>query len=404
MIPANRPRACPAYCVPRLGFEQRLAQGLLFIVAALAGVMLAGRLAWAAPEEPASPDAAESVPPISSAPVRHFYFGVDYGTQALQNPLWVLVNRGFDVIQDHISGRDVFNLPYASNAANVGRNVVNPLPAISDNGWGKFLREEIFPLSYGNTTARWLPNYSLHLIGGGITYAELDEWFQDHTIPLPRLWAALTVMGAAFLNETIENHNLVDYNTDALADLYVFDLGGILLFSFEAPRRFFSETLVISDWSLQPALTLPRGELHNVGNYFAAKWPLPFLPRLRLFSWFGEATTLGLSFAIDAEHSISACAGGAAIHLVNQSTHTLQNVASFTPTAAVFLDRRESLLASLQVTDVDDYFVHFNLYPHALTQRGPSAGFWMVVDKRGHVAAGISISRLFGMGIGWSSL
>ena len=366
--------------------------------------MLAGRIAWAAPDAPALPDAAEPVPPTSSAPVRHFHFGVDYGTQALQNPLWVLVNRGFDVLQDHIAGRDVFNLPYTSNAANVGRNVVNPLPAISDDGWGKFLREEIFPLSYGNTTARWLPNYSLHLIGGGITYAELDEWFQAHTIPLPKLWAALTVMGAAFLNETIENHNLVGYNTDALADLYVFDLGGILLFSFEAPRRFFSETLVISDWSLQPALTLPRGELHNVGNYFAAKWPLPFFPRLRLFSWFGEATTLGLSFAIDAEYSISACAGGAAIHLVNQSTHTLQNVASFTPTAAVFLDRRESLLASLQVTDVDDYFVHFNLYPHALTQRGPSAGFWLVVDKRGHVAAGISISRLFGMGIGWSSL
>jgi hypothetical protein len=242
------------------------------------------------------------------------------------------------------------------------------------------------------------------LIGGGATYAELDEWFQDHSVPLPKLWAALTVMSAAFLNETLENHDVVGYNTDALADLYVFDLGGMLLFSFEAPRRFFSQTIVISDWSLQPALTLPNGELHNVGNYFAAKWPLPFFPRLRLFSWFGEATTVGLSFAIDDEHSISACAGGAAIHLVNQNTHTLQNVASFTPTAAVFLDRRESLLASLQVTDVDDYFVHFNLYPHALTQRGPSAGFWMVVDKRGHVAAGISISRLFGMGVGWSSL
>jgi len=373
--------------------------------------MASGRPALAAPDmsaETADPihatDAAEPASATSPAPQRHFYFGVDYGSQALMNPLWVFVNRGYDVLQDHIASRDVFNLPYASNAANVGRNVVNPFPAISDDGWGKFLRQEIFPLSYGNTTARWVPNYSLHLLGGGMTYAELDEWFQDHAIPLPKLWAGLTLMGAAFLNETLENHNVVGYNTDALADLYVFDLGGILLFSFDWPRRFVSETVVVSDWSLQPTLTLPGGELHNVGNYFAAKWPLPFFPRLRLFSWFGEATAFGLSFDLDGEHSISACAGGAAIHLVNQNTHSLQNVVDFAPTAAVFLDRRESLLASLQVTNVDDYFVHFNLYPHALTPRGPSAGFWMVVDKRGHVAAGISISRLLGMGIGWSSL
>ena len=49
-----------------------------------------------------------------------------------------------------------------------------------------------------------------------------------------------------------------------------------------------------------------------------------------------ETTTNG-----DGEYSISASAGGAAIHLVNQNTHTLQNIVSFAPTAAVFLDRRE---------------------------------------------------------------
>ena len=160
---------------PRL--EQRWAVRWGFILTALSGVMAAGRSALAADELPAEPEAAAVPAPATlSMPTHHFYSGVDYGTQALANPLWVFVNRGYDVIQDHIVGRDVFNLPYASNAANVGRNVVNPLPAISDDGWGKFLREEIFPLSYGNTTARWIPNYSLHLIGGGVTYAELDEW------------------------------------------------------------------------------------------------------------------------------------------------------------------------------------------------------------------------------------
>ena len=71
-----------------------------------------------------------------------------------------------------------------------------------------------------------MPNYSLHLLGGGVTYAALDEWFQDRDIPIPKLWSALTLMSAAFLNETLENHGVHGYNTDALADLYVFDVAG----------------------------------------------------------------------------------------------------------------------------------------------------------------------------------
>jgi hypothetical protein len=56
------------------------------------------------------------------------------------------------------------------------------------------------------------------------------------------------------------------------------------------------------------------------------------------------------------------------------------------------------------VTDVDDYFIHFNLYPHALTAKGPAIGIWTVVDKHAHVAGGISVSRLLGMGAGYSGL
>jgi hypothetical protein len=76
----------------------------------------------------------------------------------------------------------------------------------------------------------------------------------------------------------------------------------------------------------------------------------------------------------------------------------------FTPTAAAFLDRNESLLASVQVTDIDDYFVSVNLYPHAVFTRGPAAGMWTVIDKRGRPAVGVSFSSLLGVGVGWSSL
>jgi hypothetical protein len=333
---------------------------------------------------------------------RYFYFGYDYGSQALYNPLWVFVNRGYDVLQDHVATRNIFDLEYRVNARNVANNLAHPFSNISNLGWRTFLTQEIFPLSFTPDTARWAPNYALHLIGGGTTYTALREWFADHQIRFGPVFSAATLMAAAFLNETIENKGVVGRNTDALADLYVFDIAGIILFSFDAPNWFFSHEIVISDWSLQPAFTFPKGDLHNQGNYFAAKWRLPFYPRLRLFAYFGEATTGGLSFALDDELSVSMAVGGAATHLVNNDTHAVDNRVVFTRTAIAFLDRRDSLLASLQITDIDDYFIHANLYPHALTPRGPAVGIWTVVDKHARLAVGVSIALLLGMGAGAS--
>ena len=354
---------------------------------------------------PLAPPLAPPAPPlVAPAKPRYFYFGLDYGSQALYGPLWVFVNRGYDVLQDHVAGRNIFTFDYRTNLGNVARNIANPFPAISADGWKTFLTEEIFPLTFTQSTARWTPNYSLHLIGGGMTYTSLREWFEDYGVPAPRVFSAATIMASAFINESLENKGFVGFNTDCIADIWVFDIGGIILFSFDWPNRFFSHTVIIADWSLQPSFTLPNGELHNVGNYFSAKWALPFYRRLSLFAWYGEATTAGLSFAFNDEYSLSASAGGAVIHLTNTATHSVENVVSFVPTGAIFLDRHNSLLASLQITNVDDYFIHFNIYPHAFTERGPPVGVWGVVDKRARVAAGFAIGRPFGIGGGWSSL
>jgi hypothetical protein len=336
-------------------------------------------------------------------PDRYFYFGYDYGSQALYSPWWVFINRSWDVLQDHVADRNIFRLEYKDNAENVLRNLGDPLPAIEERGWKTFLRQEIFPLDFSAHGARWMPNYGLHLIGGGMTYAALREWYQAHDVPWPWLWSAATVMASALVNETIENKGVHGHNTDAIADIYVFDLAGILLFSFDFANRVFSRYLIMSDWSLQPSLTLTRGELHNHGNYFAVKWPLPFYERLRLFTYFGEATTGGLSFKLDAEYSLSFAVGGAATRIENEATQRVQNVVTFEPTALVFIDRNESLLASLQVTNVEDYFIHLNVYPHAFSARGPSVGFWTVLDKHGHAGLGVCFA-LLGFGPGVSSL
>ena len=304
-------------------------------------------------------------------PPRYFYQHYDYGSQALYSPLWVFLNRGYDVLQDHVASRNIFDQHYRTNTGNVLRNLANPFPAISADGWKTFLTEEIFPLSFTQGTARWVPNYTLHLIGGGTTYTALAEWFDDRSVPLPHLWSGLTLMASALVNETIENKGIVGYNTDAIADIWVFDIAGMILFSFDAPNRFFSRQVVISDWSLQPTFTFPHGQLHNQGNYFAARWALPFYPRLRLFAWFGEATTGGLSFRIDRrvlDLGVGGRRGGSPGQPVDDEGRA-------TPWCSRRRPRRSWIGTSrcwrrCRSPTSSDYFVSVNLYPHAVfTQR-----------------------------------
>ncbi len=335
-------------------------------------------------------------------PEPYFYKGYDYGSQALYSPLWVFLNRGYDVLQDRAGTRSPFQQEYRQNGETVGRNLLDPFPAVAHRGFGRFFREEIFPLSYTRTSARWVPNYTLHLIGGGTTYTALSEWFTQHDVPAPRLFSAGTLLASAFLNETLENKGVVGDNTDAIADFFFFDIGGIILFSFDWPNEFFSKSLIIADWSLQPSFTYPNFDLHNQGNYFSVKFPLPFYPRLRAFAYMGLGTLFGLSYELDEQYSVSGGVGTMATRLLPTSQRNADNDVQFAESAGVFVDRNNSLLASFQITNVQDYFLKFNLYPNVFVT--PELGMWAVVDKSGHAAAGVSFTHMLGVGAGVGTL
>jgi hypothetical protein len=327
-------------------------------------------------------------------PKRYFYHGYDYGSESLFNPASVLLNRGFDVLQLRPQNRGVFRQTYGRDAANVLRNVASPFKAVETEGWGKFARTELLPLSFTPTSARWVPNYGLHLIGGGVTYTMLREWYADQGMPIPAAFSIATMYAAAFINETLENNGVDGVNTDCLADLYVFDLAGILLFSIPPVNAFFSKYVIVADWSLQPALTIPSGDLHNVGNYYGVKIPLPFYERLRLFGYVGFSSIGGLSFKLDSQYSISAAAGGRVANFENASATSVENVVKLKPTGALFVDRNNSLLGSLQVSDVRDYFIHLNVYPNGLFKTDPGIGFFTVLSRDGHWIAGLSVTKL----------
>ena len=364
--------------------------------------LLIGLLCWGTLATPGLAHAQRRPEAPEPQPEPYFYKGYDYGSQALYGPLWVFLNRGYDVLQDRTGSRSIFQQEYRQNGETVARNLINPFPAISQRGWGRFFREEVFPLSFTPDTARWVPNYTLHLIGGGVTYTGLSEWFRQNHVPAPRVFSAGTLLATAFLNETLENKGVVQYNTDAIADFFFFDIGGIILFSFDFTNEFFSKYLIVADWSSQPAFTYPGVDLHNQGNYFSVKFPIPFSPRLRLFATMGLGTLLGLSYQIDSQYSISAGAGTMASRLIRRSQKNADTQVEFAEAAGIFVDRNNSLLASLKVTNVQDYFLQFNLYPNAFSI--PELGMWTVVDKGGHFVTGVSFSKSFGVGLGIGEL
>jgi hypothetical protein len=333
---------------------------------------------------------------------RYFYKGYDYGSQSLFNPMHVLLNRGFDTLQlrqDH----NIFHYPYLIDARNVAENVVNPTYSLDAHGWGRWATTELLPQGWTTERARWLPNYGLHLLGGGVTFAALREWYEDHGAPVPGVFSAVTVYAAAFINEMFENRLTVGPNADAISDLLVFDAIAVIAFSFDSVQEFFSKRVIVSDWSLQPAFTIPSGGLHNVGNYYSVKIPVPYYERLRMFGYMGQASMVGLSYQLDGHYSLSA-AGGVRIERVENALYPGDVVVSLRPAGALFLDRDESLLASIHVADIRDYLVHMNLYPNAFLHTNPGIGAWTALGREGHWLVGLSFTRSIGFGVGAGTL
>ena len=337
-------------------------------------------------------------------PARNYFYDptADYGVQALYSPLYVLVNRGFDIVQAEAGRRQIFRYPWGPNLRNVADNVLHFPSRVSEYGWGNFLKEEILPLTWSTQNARWVPNYSLHLVGGGMTYRMLREWFEDKGVPLGWLWSSAVVMVSAFINEALENSGSTGRNTDSIADIVFFDLGGILLFSWDLVPRLFSRYLHLADWSLQPAFTLPEGRLHNVGNYFALR--IDIHDPVSFFGYFGNGTWAGISWRVHGEERVSLAGGVFNSRLVGSIEHKTQlNSVVLTSTAGIFWDRNGTPLASLIFRDVFDQRFALNIYPGVILPGKWSPGVWAVAARDGSFAFGVSAGFGFGVGIGVES-
>lgn len=329
----------------------------------------------------------------------YFYKPLNYGSMSMFTPWNVIINGSHDILQLDRQERRLGYIPYGPGLEGVWRNLLAPGPAISKYGWWKFISTELLPLNLTKEGGQWVPNYQLHLIGGGMTYRMLSEWYEYQGVAAPDIWAGGTIAVYHVLNEAVENGRHRGYNTDLLADLLVFDWLGVVLFSNDDVAGFFSETLHMTDWSNLPIVTFPAGELSSNGLYYALKWNIPGLERWSAFYLMGMSNMGGASYRFDDEHSITLAGGLRGKYLYDLDTNVNLKTLELVPTGGVYWDRNNSLMASLTASGQESQSVILNAYPGIFEIAGVSPAFWAAWGTTGGWGVGVAVRS--GIGVGW---
>jgi hypothetical protein len=321
-----------------------------------------------------------------------FYHGRNYGSESLINPVTFILNGSFGILQYPNRSRKIFEIPYAQGFRNVAENLSQPLYAISKYGWRDFIENELIPGSLSRKNAQYWPNYQNHLIGGGMDYVLISEWYRYHGACSPRLLGAGTMLLYHLLNEAVENGAYDGINVDPIADLLVFDPLSIGLFSLAGVPEFFSRTLNMAEWPTQPCYNPFTRTIENNGVNYVSKYRV-------------LTGLIGLSHSLGDGRAISAGGGLRAAQLVDSGDQTVARklTTDLTWNAGFFYDRENSLLASLFLSGISDYSVHLNVYPGLFALGDFSPGLFCAWGEGGKFVAGLNVSCFpFGLAAGVS--
>ncbi len=348
---------------------------------------------------------AGSVPPDATSATeeeRGFFYrpDIDFGSHATSGPLNVLMNRGLSVMHFRGIERGLGDTNWGQGWANVRDALLHPGPAIERRGgWGAWLRREWIPTDFQIWQWAWAPNYAGHLAAGGMTYRYLEEWAAANGIPRPGVSAAAFLWGTMVLNEVIESQSQSTPSAGTVSDLLMFDPLGMLLFRIDGVARFFSKTLRAADWSPMVSLTLPDARVQNVSQSIAYKVPLPFTERLRVLLFVGQGSQTGLTYALRSGLNVGATFGFDGNKRIVDPVTQEESIEP-EPTGSLFLDRDDSLLASLVFSRDAQDLMRANVYPGVLPGHLSSIGLWVTVTNEHLVSVGFGTRRTLGLGFG----
>lgn len=286
-----------------------------------------------------------------------FYRPKPYGSEAFYNPL----NLSFSYFLDTVQLSENFDTDnFSQRWDEVRNNLTHPLDAIEEEGGTRaFINRQIFPVDSSNRTESYaiIPNYFLHLFGGGMVYRKDAEYFQEHGYPAPRLCAAALAMAAEIIQEVVEKKSTT--SDDEVADVLLFRPLGILLFSSDTVAGFVDTHLSPAIWPHLLLYDFNESTFINTGINYVIRPKALGNESVRFFSFIGLNNLLGLSHKT-AENSYLSWGAGLATTRVDLS---LDIPAEFRFSAGMFYDKNNSLLWSAIFNGTENLKVRLNLYP-----------------------------------------
>lgn len=321
-----------------------------------------------------------------------FYRGRTFGSEAIFNPVTKLLQGGFYILDTDNRSNNPFVIHYEAGFENLTWNLFHPFTAIDDYGWGRFLVSEVLP-NPSRRQAQWVPNYFGHILGEGMTFRSTEEWFRYHGHRHPTRMAMVTTFFQMMLNETVENGDYRGTNVDPIADIYLFNPLGVLLFRSDAVAGFFSGTLHMAYWPRQLTLDPISGTLENVGHDFIFKYRSEKPGQLGLFASYGTHSLAGLTYRRSESYSLSVAGGAMAKSLIDAEPGKPSRslTAKIVPAVGVFYDRDNSLLFSLVVAPRKDDKMSVNIYPGILRIAGVSPGLSLAIGGARGLSIGMSL-------------
>ena len=329
-----------------------------------------------------------------------FYRGLDRGSDAVFHPVSELVSGAFGILQVSSRWKPLAEIDWANGLDVTWRSVSHPISTVRTFGVARFIRSEIVPGRLAWRDLQYVPNYSLHLIGGGARHRAFVEWYRAHGVPAPGAMAWLTTALHAVLVESVEHESESLPTVDPVADMLVFDPAGALLFSSDRVARFFARTLHFAIWSGQPMFDLVHGTVENAGQNYALHY-FRGDSRVGVFSYWGMSHLLGVTVRRSDGWGLSVGLGGAVNELRSDPTRTPGSFyARIAWDAGVFLHWHGSLMASVHASQAWTQRLRVNVYPGLVRVGRFSPGLFLGI-RGGGAIAGLRLGTL-PVGLAWA--
>jgi hypothetical protein len=296
---------------------------------------------------------------------RYFYHGLSYGSDAAFHPVSELINGSFGLLQITSNWVTLDEIDWGQGFDVTWRSITHPAGTIRDYGEREFLTSEVLPARLSWSNLQYVPNYTLHLIGGGARHRAFQEWYDSRGFSHPGMWAWLTTTVHAFGVEIVGHHSESQPTVDPVADMLLFDPLGAVLFSSDRVAGFFANTLNMSIWSGQPMYNPVLNSVENAGQNYGLHYFFSDRHRVGVFSYWGMSHLLGVTVRGGRHFDWSLGVGGVVDELrPEQRGDDMQAFyARLKWDIGLFLHRNGSLLVSAHASQAWTQLLRVNVYP-----------------------------------------